>query len=204
MAARRFRYTWDQINALSADYMARWGAFELGYETFVGFDDEHEAYFIQYAMGRERDAFTARYSACRVRTATRETQVDERVQIERRPCRFGGRRVYFRCPSCWGAKLRLAVLPEGLRCGRCGGVTWGSRREHAQQRMIRRANKLAAILECDDWNEHPAERPLHMRVAKFELLKAEKAALADQINYRINTHFLQSATVRRLLAYRGK
>jgi hypothetical protein len=37
-----------------------------------------------------------------------------------------------------------------------------------------------------------------MRLAKFELLKAEKAALADQRNYRINTHFLQSASVQRL------
>ena len=204
MAARRFRYTWDQVNALSADYMSRWGAFEHGQNARVGFDDEDEALFIDYEMHRERDVFTARYSACRVRARMHETLVDQRVNIERRPCRFGGHRVYFRCPSCWGAKLRLAVLPEGLRCGRCGGLTWGSRREHAPQRMIRRANKLAAMLECSDWNERPMERPLHMRTAKFELLKAEKAALADQINYRINSRFLRSASVRRLLAYHGK
>jgi hypothetical protein len=46
---------------------------------------------------------------------------------------------------------------------------------------------------------HPDRRlERHMRLAKFELLKAEKAALADQRNYRINTHFLQSASVQRL------
>lgn len=200
MAARRYRCTWDHINALSADYMARWGAFVPGCETAVGSDEEDERLLIQYTMDRERDVFSVRYTACRIGPGRREVQVHQIVQIERRPCRLGGHRVYFRCPSCWRAKLRLAILPEGLRCGRCGSITWGSRREHAPQREIRRANKLAAKLHLYEWNEPPIERPLHMRMAKFQFLKAEKAMLADRINDRLNRQFLQSARVRRLLA----
>jgi ribosomal protein S27AE len=200
MAGRRYRYTWDQVNALSADYMARWGAFVHGCEATVGFDDEDEAYFINFTMNSDRDAFTARYAACRIRGTVRETKVSQEVTVERRPCRFGGHRLYFRCPSCWGATLRLAVLPEGLRCGRCGSITWGSRREHAPQRLIRRANKVAAKLHLYEWSDQPTERPLHMRTATFELLKVEKAMMAEMINDRLNRQFLRSARVRRLLA----
>ena len=55
--------------------------------------------------------------------------VTSRITLERRPCRLGGNRTYFICPCCLRRVLRLAVLPEGLRCGPCGRVTWASRRE---------------------------------------------------------------------------
>lgn len=203
MPRRRYRCTWDQITALDADYMARWGAFEPGCEIQVGVDGEDETLLIQYAMERGRDAFSARYTSCRIRDDTREAQVDEHVHLQRRPCRFGGHRVYFMCPWCRCPTLKLAVLPEGLRCRHCGSVTWGSRREHAPQRLVRRANKVAAKLQCDEWNERPTERPLHMRMAKFELLKAERVMLAERINHRLNRQFLRSARVRRLLAQRA-
>lgn len=199
MAGRRYRYTWDHINALSADYMARWGAFVRGCEANVGFDDEDEALFISFRMHGDRDSFTVRYAACRVRGTTCGTDVELEVRVERRPCRFGGHRVFFVCPWCRCTTLRLAVLPEGLRCRHCGSVTWGSRREHAPQRLIRRANNVAAKLQLCEWSDHPTDRPPHMRTAKFELLKVERAMLADRINDRLNRQFLQSARVRRLL-----
>jgi hypothetical protein len=36
---------------------------------------------------------------------------------------LSGTRVHFICPCCGRTERRLAVLPEGLRCGPCGGVT---------------------------------------------------------------------------------
>jgi hypothetical protein len=193
MAGRRYRYTWDHINGLSADFMARWGAFEPGHEARVGFDDEDEALLIDYAMLRDADAFTARYRMCRIRSGSRVVNVDERVILQRRPCRFGGHRVYFLCPWCRCATLRLAVLPEGLRCRHCGSV------KQAPQRMIRRANKVAAMLQSGEWSNYPTEKPLHMRIAKFEALKAERQELADQIHERFDRRFLRSARMRRLL-----
>jgi len=200
MPARRYRYAWDDVNALSADYMARWGAFEPGCATRVGFDDEIEACLIEYEMLADRDVFVARYSACRIRDETYAARVEQRVHIERRPCRLGGHRVYFRCPLCSRSTLQLAVLPEGIRCRSCGSITWGSRREQAPQRMIRRANKVAGLLQSGEWNDEPAARPAYMRVAVYEALKAERARLAEKIYERMDRQFLKSARVRRLLA----
>jgi hypothetical protein len=79
------------------------------------------------------------------------------------------------------------------RCDRCGSVTCGSHREHAPQRPIRRANKVAAKLHLYEWSEQPTERPLHMRTGTFELLKVEKSMMAEMINDRLNRQFLRSA-----------
>jgi hypothetical protein len=72
-----------------------WGAFEPGHEARVGFDDEDEALLIDYEMLRDTDAFTARYRMCRIRDDNRVVNVDKRVILQRRTCRFGGHRVYF-------------------------------------------------------------------------------------------------------------
>jgi len=204
MPARRYRYTWDDINGLYADYMVRWGAFEPGFKTQAGFDDETEDLLIDYQMLRDRDAFVARYDACRVREVTYEARVEQRVHIERRPCRFGGHRIYFRCPLCSRSTLRLAVLPDGLLCRSCGSITWGSRREHAPQRMIRRANKVAGLLQSGEWNDAPTARPAYMRMAVYEALKTERARLAEQIYVHMDRQFIKSARVRRLLARRNR
>jgi hypothetical protein len=77
------------------------------------------------------------------------------------------------------------VLPDGLRCGRCGRVTWDSRREQPLQRLIRKANRRAVALGCDSWREVPYKRPPHMRVERFERLRREHTKLATEINRQI-------------------
>jgi hypothetical protein len=200
MPARLYKYTWDDINALNSDYMARRGVFQPGCEAWIGFDNANADLRIHYHMDGERDAFSARYSACRIRTEARVTGVEERVHIERRPCRLGGYRVYFRCPQCSRSTLKLAVLPEGLRCRSCGSITWGSRRERAPQRLIRRANKVAGVLHSGEWSDEPMARPAYMRIAVFHALKTERARLAAQIYEHMDRQFVRSARVRRLLA----
>ena len=123
-----------------------------------------------------------------------------RICIERRACRFGGSRAYFICPYCLRRTLRLAVLPEGLRCGTCGRVTWGSRREGTTRRMIRKANKLARRIGSNDWGEQPRSPPTHMRMTTFARIDAERSALADEINARIAPGILRRfATISRRL-----
>jgi len=204
MPARRYRYTWDQINALDADHMARRGVFQPGCEAWIGFEDADGDFRIHFRMDREHDVFSARYGACRIRGNALETNANQLVLIERRPCRLGGHRVYFRCPSCSRSTLRLAVLPEGLRCRECGRVTWGSRRERAPQRLIRRANKVAAVLQSGEWDDEPEVRPRYMRIAVFHAMKTERARLAEQIYEHMDRQFMQSARVRRLLARRNR
>jgi hypothetical protein len=200
----RYRYTWDQINALNADYMARRGVLEPGCEAWIGFDDADEDLRIHFRMDRERDMFSVRYGACGIRNEVRATVIDQQIHIERRPCRLGGHRVYFRCPSCSRSTLKLAVLPEGLRCRECGSITWGSRRERTPQRMIRRASKVASLLQSGDWNDAPATRPPYMRLAVYEALKTERASLAEQIYEHMDRQFVRSARVRRLLVRRNR
>lgn len=204
MPARRYLYTWDQINSLNADYMARRGAFQPGCEAWVGFGGSAEDLRIQYRMDLERQVFSVRYSACRIRHEMREASVEQWVSVERRPCRLGGHRVYFRCPQCSCSTLNLAVLPEGLRCASCGSITWASRRERAPQRLIRRANKVARVLRSGNWDDEPEVRPPYMRIAVFHALKTERAKLAEQIYEHMDRQFMQSARVRRLLARRNR
>jgi hypothetical protein len=200
MPARRYRYTWDQINTLNADYMARHGVFQHGCEAWIGFDDADEDLRIHFRMNPEREVFSVSYRACRIRNEVREASVDQWIDIEHRPCRLGGHRVHFRCPLCSRSTLKLAVLPEGLRCRSCGSITWGSRRERAPQRLIRRANKVAGVLKSGDWSNEPTVRPAYMRIAVFHALKTERARLAEQIYEHMDRQFVRSARVRRLLA----
>lgn len=108
-----------------------------------------------------------------------------RVELARRPCRFGGTRAFFMCPCCGRNTLRLAVLPDGLRCGRCGRITWDSRRKRPLQRLMRKADKIAWKLDCDSWQDVPDKKPAHMRVTTFEALKAQHGTLAAEINREI-------------------
>ena len=64
-------------------------------------------------------------------------------------------------------------------------MTWASQRERPVHRAIRKANKLGDQLGCDSWRELPSSRPRHMRLAKFELLKARQRRLVAQINTHI-------------------
>ena len=143
-------------------------------------------------MEDDRDAFSVFYQWKQRGGPVNGEPIRSRVFLERRPCRFGGSRTFFICPSCGRRTLRLAVMPEGLCCGSCGRVTWKSRREQPLQRLIRRANKIALKLDCDSWMEQPIARPPHMRLETFERLKSERAPLVAQINQRIAIRLARS------------
>jgi hypothetical protein len=181
MPPHRYRCTWDDIAWLDCDHMASWGAFEAGRRETIDFDDD-DLPKLAFTMDDNGAAFSATYQWRQAGQRATGDYVHARVHLKRRPCRFGGWRTYFICPCCGRGTLRLAVLPEGLRCGTCGRVTWASRRQRRVDRLIRKANKISLKLGCDSWMDSPDKRPLHMRVAAFERLKAEQAALVAEIN----------------------
>jgi len=184
MPERRYRCAWDDIAYLDADHMARWGAFLSSCRETIEFDDDGLPE-LAFEMSSEGEEFVVVYKWQAIGHPPSGPFVRCRVEIDLRPCRFGGTRVYFRCPCCARRTLRLAVLPEGLRCGGCGRVTWASRRETSTQRLIRRGNKIATKLGLDAWHEMPAKRPSGMRLATFERLKAELMAERERINQRM-------------------
>src|SRR5690349_8810176 len=108
---------------------------------------------LTFEMQQEGDCFRAFYE-----WTPRQGEpfaVRSTVRIHRRPCRFGGSRVYFIAPCCGRRVLRLAALASGLTCGTCGRITWSSRREQRLQRLIRKARKLAIPLELAGWRDTP-------------------------------------------------
>ena len=79
-------------------------------------------------------------------------------------------------PAARGAETRIDVCQ-----------VWGrdmGEPERPVHLAIRKANKLGD-LGCDSWRELPNSRPRHMRLAKFELLKARQRRLVAQINTHI-------------------
>lgn len=198
MAARRFRCTWDDIAWLDADYIAKWGAFVPGRKDTIDFDTEHYPSLLFEMV--TADDFTAAYQW---RSLSRQPEpsapfIRTNVTIMRRPCRFGGSRAYFVCPCCVRCTLRLAVLPEGLICGRCGRVTWASRREQRLQRKVRKANRIACKLGCDSWIETPTVRPKHMRTATYARLAGRRAELAGELDRDIARRLARSSLFKRL------
>ena len=194
MPERRYRCTWDDIAWLDADHMAGWGAFDPGRRETIDFDDD-DLPKLAFEMETDRDEFSAVYFWRNKGEEEGDEFIRCRIALEKRRCRFGGWRRYFICPCCGGRVLRLAVLPEGLRCGSCGRVTWGSRRERPLQRLIRKADTLSVRLGCDSWRDHQCERPLHMRTTTFERLVAERRSLVAEINRRIGARLSRSRSL---------
>lgn len=191
MAARRYRHTWEEIAALDCDCIASWGALDPDSSHTIDFDDDTLPR-LAFKMAGDGNSFSATYQ---MPTSPRGQPADfthTRVELVRRPCRFGGTRAYFICPCCGRTTLRLAVLQEGLRCGRCGRVTWGSRRQRPLQRLMRKADKIGCRLGCDSWQDVPINKPAHMHMATFETLKAERAKLVAEINCEISRRLVRT------------
>jgi hypothetical protein len=179
MARAKYRATWDDVSCLDADHIAGWGAL-TGYSGVIGFDDT-EPREIHVEHDSERDTLAASY----VWKGEDEAEpIRSTVHLERRPCRFGGARAYFICPCCGRRTLRLAVLPNGLVCGTCGRITWGSRRETETRRLVRKANKLALRLGLDSCTDAP-KRPPRMRLATYARIRDELDPLMVEINRRV-------------------
>jgi hypothetical protein len=187
MTARTYQATWDDVAALDADHIASWGAL-AGYAGPIEFDNGEPA-IIHVEHDQERDTFSAFY----VWKGERDAPIRCTVTVERRPCRFGGARAYFRCPRCARATLRLAVLKIGLLCGRCGRITWKSRRLGETGRLVRRADKLAGKLGLDTVLSTP-KRPTGMRLETYARIVADLAPLQGEIGRRLTLRAARSRT----------
>lgn len=157
---------------MDCDWMGGWedgGAFQ-GFAgeletsgTLLTTDAEHD---------RERDVFSVFY-------LPKETAkpIRANIKLDRRPQARGGSRVYFLAPCCGVSVRKLALLPTGVMCGRCGSITQEARRKGRIQPLIHRADMLAGRLGCDTWFSEPRERPKGMHRQTFIRL-AEKHSKA--------------------------
>ncbi len=74
--------------------------------------------------------------------------VDQPVPITWSPCRYGGRRPYFTCPGvvngvpCGKRAVKLYGAGRYFLCRSCYGLSYGSQRDRAIDRALRKANKV--------------------------------------------------------------
>lgn len=92
----------------------------------------------------------------------------ERVALETTPCRYGGRRPWFRCPGCESRRRVLYCATGVFRCRRCHDLAYTSTREDAQARSARRIAALHARLKSprSDLYATPP-RPAHMKRSTY-------------------------------------
>ena len=117
---------------------------------------------------KERDVFSLFYVPSHEAKPIRSN-----IKLERRAQVRGGARVYFIAPCCGKSVRKLALLADGVRCGRCGSITQPVRRKGRTQRLIHRADVLAARLGCDAWFSPPKARPKGMHRETFNRLADE-------------------------------
>jgi hypothetical protein len=106
--------------------------------------------------------------------------IDQWVNQQSTPCRFGGTRQWFTCPRC-GKRVAVIYGPDKyFACRRCCGLKYASQKEGVGDRSSRQADKLrkrlgweVGILNSD------GGKPKGMHWATFHRLKAEHDRLVQ-------------------------
>lgn len=64
-------------------------------------------------------------------------RLDQPAELVWAPCRFGGGRLFVRCPGCGRKVLRLYWRARVLRCRRCHGLAYTSQRSQPEGALLR-------------------------------------------------------------------
>mgnify|MGYP001767349574 CR=1 FL=1 len=112
----------------------------------------------------------------------------KRVEIDREPGRLGGWRTWLVCPECRKHFYVLRAIGERVACRHCLGLAYKCQSETAEDRLLRRADKLRERL---GWPpgviNPPGERPWRMRRSTYERLRLECLTISNQVlkNYLV-------------------
>jgi hypothetical protein len=117
---------------VDANLLARNGCLRLGVKS-------------EYRWGTSWINVTGRGTAVQLSYVVHGVPYDVAVAAETVPCRFGGSRVYLRCPgkACGRrvVRLYLSSLPHFL-CRTCLRLSYASQREDRNGRMLLKAERL--------------------------------------------------------------
>lgn len=106
------------------------------------------------------------------------------------PCRYGGRRPWFLCPSC---QRRVAILYGGtaFACRHCRQLAYESQREANHDRLARQANKIRQRLgwEPGILNGKGWKKPKGMHWRTFTRLNEEHDKLVSAVLAGISLAF---------------
>ncbi len=101
-------------------------------------EDGERAAWIEFSFADDRLRLVYRY-----RVNDGEWQpVDQVINITRVPCRYGGTRPYFICPSCDRRVAKLNGAGKLFLCRHCHGLAYYSQSEGEVDRAMSRADKV--------------------------------------------------------------
>jgi len=87
------------------------------------------------------------------------------------PTRFGGTRVWFRCPGC-GLGCRVLYGVASLRCRKCRGLKYESQYQSPAFRLLGRARKIRRRLGISDtFGDSLPPKPRYMRWRTYNRLE---------------------------------
>ena len=110
------------------------------------------------------------------------------VEFDWTPCHFGGRRPWFRCPSC-GRQCAIIYGGKYFSCRSCHNLAFPSENENPIDRLYRKAWKLREILEAPrDLTRPILHKPRGMHWLTFERLTNKAHELEMQIFSEMDRH----------------
>jgi hypothetical protein len=110
------------------------------------------------------------------------TEHDEFVAISWEPCRFGGQRPYFHCPTCWRRVLQLYGNARYL-CRTCQNLSYPSQRKSPVDRAFSRADAIRDRLGGLAGIANPfPDKPKGMHWKTYERLERKACQAVNVIN----------------------
>lgn len=111
--------------------------------------------------------------------------IEERVPLERMPCRYGGSRPWFRCPGnvngrpCYRRAGKLFLAGRYFLCRHCQRVAYTSQSETPLDRLHRRRDKVRAAMGAQrGFNGYIPPRPKGMWYRSY-FRKLDAISVAD-------------------------
>lgn len=108
--------------------------------------------------------------------------VDQPVKIARIPCPYGGKQVYFICPTCDRRVCSLYKV-DGIACRKCHRLIYASQSQRCDDRWEEQANKIRKKLgwklgTLSQWGD----RPRYMHEQTYQALVMKLLHYTRKIN----------------------
>lgn len=142
----------DRLLKLDVRALRRQGALQSGAASTQTWTRRGECVGeIHIIMSRSGDALILSYTIDgndRPPEGIRET-----VHLDTTPCKFGGKRPWFRCPGCSSRRVVLFGVEGRFRCRRCHDLAYTATREDELERAARRIGRLQARMGYVDGDD---------------------------------------------------
>jgi len=106
--------------------------------------------------------------------------VEQRVQVETTPCRFGGARSWFTCPRCGKRAAVIYASGRYFACRKCSDLAYATQKEGIGDRASTKADKIRKRLGWPVGIANPAGgKPKGMHWKTYDRLRLRHDALTQ-------------------------